>query len=315
MNCIDDFFCQGRVRLALLSLVSVMTLAIGNADALAREPAWCKEFLLCDIVAEGTVDEVRIRTESLRDTWPMKVPGSSDMMIRVAEVTLRVSDTLKGSWSEPTIRFIVYVDSSVFKTNYSKGERMVVGLVWSDALLGGMYRLWADQARLVWQGNEWVQQLGGKILPDLEELQGVLIGVAPRRVLAEEEIVAVGRLVGVSSLRKYDEAGNEYVLKQMQFTNVRLLPGAGSALPGDITVSMVRSGDYWPAWRLVSSHARVLKEGRDYCVAIRNTEEGYVIPHGRDGIFEVRNDELFSVTGSRVGVSTTSVANKRSEEQ
>ena len=301
-----------HAKYAFLGLVSLLTIVLGDSVVLAREPAWCSEFLLCDIVTKGTVSDVQIRVGSLHDTWPMEVPGSDTMMVRVAQVTLRVDQVIKGNWGEQTIQFIVYIDASSFGANYVRGEQMVVGLVWGEDILGGTYRLWADQARLVWEGNEWVQQFGGKTLPNLDELRRVLATVATRRVLAAEEVVVLGRLVAVSSQHKYDDVGNEYVLKLLEFTNVRSLPGAGSTPPSQITVSIVRSGNYWPAWRMVSSCPRRLKQGRDYVVAIRNTEDGYVVPYGRDGIFELENNELFSVSGSRVGVSIESVAIDRS---
>ncbi|MDH4037525.1 MAG: hypothetical protein OEX18_12250 [Candidatus Krumholzibacteria bacterium] len=165
-----------------------------------------------------------------------------------------------------------------------------------------------DRVRFVEGRSGWQQQNDGLYLKDLGEIRGRLAAANPRRVMREAEIVVTGCLRREEHRYATAPDGTEYALIELHLSEVRSV--GGEPLDSTIQIAAIASGDYWPEWRYDSTRPRVTT-GRDYCVALQRVDDGFVVPWGINGMFEVRDGMLYFAGRTPTGLSLEDVRTER----
>jgi hypothetical protein len=245
----------------------------------------------CDLVVRGTVESVTEEIKPESEAVPM-LPGTrDDLYVRVKKVRLHVQEVLRGNTAKESLEFVAFVGMSVFKDNYVEGQETVVGLIWGDKVLGGSYWLNSENARFVQGEKGWVAQEGANVSPGLEEIRRQLRAASPEVAIENADLLVTGdvRDVRVETVR--GDGTKTAVLMSIDVTNVRSV--SGDALPTEIVVRQIMSGDYWPAWRDPAPFREQPANGKRYCFFLKKIDSGYALERGINGIFEVRNERLY----------------------
>jgi hypothetical protein len=87
----------------------------------------------------------------------------------------------------------------------------------------------------------------------------------------------------------------------------------GAKIPSEIVVKQITSGSYWPVWRDTAPLREVPAVGSQYCVMLREIDGGYAIAGGVNGIYEVRDGQLYF--GGRTPVNITTRQLRRMRER
>lgn len=270
----------------------------------AAEPAWITEMRYCDVVVRGRVVSARIemkpQNEALRT-----MPAIPDVFLPVAMVRVSVEEVLGGDWTHDTIDFVSFVSGSGFDSNYEPDQDTVVGVVWSENVLGGSYYLHTEAARFVRARDVWSGQRGGVVLADLADLRMRIQETSPSRVLKRSDAVAAGLVRDVQVSTITGTNGSSAVQMSIFLERVEWLGGNGTE--SEIVVRQLMSGDYWPDWRDPAPWREMPEKGKEYCLFLKRIADGYAVSGGINGTFEVRGDQLYFAGRSRIGLTKGNV--------
>jgi hypothetical protein len=285
----------------ITALPVVLVLLAANAS----EPVWITDLRYCDIVVRGTIQSATEELKPENEATPMLPEGSPDFSVRVAMIRMTAEEVMRGSLTAESLEFVAFVGMSIFKNNYVVGQEIVVGLVWGQDVLGGSYWLPSEHARIIRDSAGWVDQGGGAVLTDLSRLKRSLSQVAPEQVMKESDVAITGEVRDVRVETIHGENEQTAVLMSIELKNVQSL--SGQAMPSEITVKQITSGDFWPAWRDSAPPREMPPKGKQYCFFLRKIDDGYAVVRGINGMFEVRDGRLYFAGRTPVNLTTQQV--------
>jgi hypothetical protein len=286
-----QYFRSFMIALVLLVSVRPATGSEAHSDVFV-------DLLSCGLVVKGNIASITSKQARIADALPMLLPTfpNPDMRVDYKEVTISISEVLKGPAQGNVLAFVVETSVSTFRDNYYVGESCIVGLKWSDEALGGVYYLFSDRARFVQERDGWVRQRDDLALDNIDELRTALTAAEPHQVLNAADLVITGRL-RTSTLRYgHKPGGVEYTEETLHLDDVETLKGVYDG--GEAVVRSIISGSYWPAWREEETYPRMTK-GERYCLFLRRVDGDLVLFRGANSVFQIEGGALRSLGAHR----------------
>ncbi|HXV12728.1 MAG TPA: hypothetical protein VEC56_00850 [Candidatus Krumholzibacteria bacterium] len=278
--------------MVLLPFLVVCFWQLLAVDSFSAEPIWLTDMRYCDLVVRGTIETSSVELKKRNEVMPMLPPTESDVFVDVALVRMKVDEVMRGDFDAEHVAFVSFLSSSAFgDENYEPGRELVVGLIWGQNVLGGSYFLFSETTRFVRLGDAWEEQRGDTVLTDLSALRSALVKTTPRQILTQADAVVTGVVRDVRLDTVSDEGDRHAVQMTIALDNVRWLAGDGAAT--QLSVRQLMSGNYWPSWRDAAPWREMPIAGKEYCLFLKEIEEGYAVFGGVNGTFEVRDDHLY----------------------
>jgi hypothetical protein len=133
-------------------------------------------------------------------------------------------------------------------------------------------------------------------------------------VLLGHDIVLVGTLAELGVEHTNSSDGTRYSKYDFHLVDVSSL--GSLVMPSEIDAWLIRGGEYWPKWRVDKTYPRNLQQGKRYCIVVRETEDGYVIPNGANGVFEIEDDGTLLFAGRRpIALNVNQVRTEREAQR
>jgi hypothetical protein len=280
----------------VIALVLCLLLQLPTpAEGIILDPrGWNYEPLeFYELVVTGTIVNVRSDRVSLSDLWmdpPETAIHTKDRYSRVKYVTLDVRDVLRGpALSEVTIMVAMFTEQ--YDTEYREGETVL--LCANYHLVLETYYLQSSYGKYVYRDGQWVCEIpfGGSLSLTNEVVREMIDDMSITNVAAEAELVVVGEVTSIETeeIRAADGSPATVTILKLRIQEVR----KGTYEPGEVTIRMISAGLYWPAWRRHVPYRYQLEVGQQWYAYLKRDESGWYPFAGSNGMFLVRNEQLY----------------------
>lgn len=227
-----------RMALTVVCILLGCSISLCSAEPRRIGLGYCDPLVYADLVVRGTVEGVSFERVRLADYFGPHEHSNQPLMI--AEMIVRVSEVLKGSYPRDTVSIAGSAAGCLHV-----GTEYVLCLTFNKRLKGGMFVFGDGSASFALSEGVWTR-VGDQTRLTYDEIKSITESANIESVARSAHLIAVGTVIGT---RDYDHRGPDGHgdIRECTVEVDSLLKGT---LEGpSLTFQMVTAGTYAPGWR------------------------------------------------------------------